>query len=98
MDEGIPTGDDLVALLAALASPHRLRVVAALAGGRNYVSQLARERAIRRARFGRARGAGCRRLGGRDGWRAVYRACGRRLGSARLRVRRARDKRNGARK
>lgn len=31
-------------MLAALASPHRLRIVAALAsGGRNYVSQLARE-------------------------------------------------------
>ncbi len=31
-------------MLAALASPHRLRIIAALAsGGRNYVSQLARE-------------------------------------------------------
>ena len=31
-------------MLAALANPHRLRIVAALAtGGRNYVSQLARE-------------------------------------------------------
>jgi DNA-binding transcriptional ArsR family regulator len=49
MDEGIPTGDELVALLAALASPHRLRVVAALAGGRNYVSQLARDLGISRA-------------------------------------------------
>jgi DNA-binding transcriptional ArsR family regulator len=49
MDEGIPTGDDLVALLAALASPHRMRVVAALAGGRNYVSQLARDLNISRA-------------------------------------------------
>ncbi len=29
--------------LAAMASPHRLRIVAALAGGRNYVSQLARD-------------------------------------------------------
>lgn len=38
-----PTGDDLLLLLAALANPHRLRVLAALAGGRNYVSQLARE-------------------------------------------------------
>lgn len=37
-------GDRLLAALAALASPHRLRIVAALAhGGRNYVSQLARE-------------------------------------------------------
>ena len=37
-------GDQLLAMLAALASPHRLRIIAALkAGGRNYVSQLARE-------------------------------------------------------
>ena len=36
-------------MLAALASPHRLRIVAALAaGGRNYVSQLARELGISR--------------------------------------------------
>jgi DNA-binding transcriptional ArsR family regulator len=37
------TGDDVLKVLAALANPHRLRVIAALAGGRNYVSQLARE-------------------------------------------------------
>ena len=37
------TGDDLLLTLAALANPHRLRVLAALSGGRNYVSQLARE-------------------------------------------------------
>ena len=49
MNEGIPTGDDLVVLLAALASPHRMRVVAALADGRNYVSQLARDLGISRA-------------------------------------------------
>src|ERR1700753_1150339 len=37
-------GDRLLAALAALANPHRLRIVAALtANGRNYVSQLARE-------------------------------------------------------
>jgi DNA-binding transcriptional ArsR family regulator len=37
-------GDKLLAILAALANPHRLRIVAALAtGGRNYVSQLARD-------------------------------------------------------
>src|SRR4051812_39085527 len=36
-------GDELLAALSALANPHRLRIVAALAGGRNYVSQLARE-------------------------------------------------------
>lgn len=37
------SGDDLLQVLAALANPHRLRVLAALTGGRNYVSQLARE-------------------------------------------------------
>ena len=42
-------GDQLLAILAALANPHRMRVVAALAvGGRNYVSQLAREIGISR--------------------------------------------------
>jgi len=42
-------GDHLLAALAALANPHRMRVVAALAsGGRNYVSQLAREIGISR--------------------------------------------------
>ena len=42
-------GDQLLAALAALSNPHRLRVVAALAaGGRNYVSQLARELNISR--------------------------------------------------
>jgi DNA-binding transcriptional ArsR family regulator len=44
-----PDGDRLLSMLAALASPHRLRIVAALAmGGRNYVSQLARELGISR--------------------------------------------------
>jgi len=39
----------LLATLAALASPHRLRIVAVLhASGRNYVSQLAREVGISR--------------------------------------------------
>jgi DNA-binding transcriptional ArsR family regulator len=43
------TGDKLLAALAALANPHRLRIVAALTkGGRNYVSQLAREVGISR--------------------------------------------------
>ena len=37
------SGNDLLRALAALANPHRLRIVAALAGGRNYVSRLARE-------------------------------------------------------
>jgi predicted transcriptional regulator len=43
------TGDDLLRVLATLANPHRLRVVAALAEERNYVSQLARELGISRA-------------------------------------------------
>jgi DNA-binding transcriptional ArsR family regulator len=44
-----PTGDQLLAILAALANPHRLRIVAALASsGRDYVSQLAREIGISR--------------------------------------------------
>jgi DNA-binding transcriptional ArsR family regulator len=41
-------GDDLVAMLAALASPIRLRIVAQLARGRDYVSHLAREIGISR--------------------------------------------------
>ncbi len=48
-DESPPSGDRLLAMLAALASPHRLRIIAALqAGGRNYISQLARELGISR--------------------------------------------------
>jgi predicted transcriptional regulator len=43
------TGDDLVRVLATLANPHRLRIVAALAAERNYVSQLARELGMSRA-------------------------------------------------
>src|SRR5471032_1392347 len=44
-----PTGDQLLAMLAALSNPHRLRIIAALqASGRNYVSQLARELGISR--------------------------------------------------
>lgn len=43
------TGDELLRVLATLANPHRLRVVAALTGERNYVSQLARELGISRA-------------------------------------------------
>jgi predicted transcriptional regulator len=43
------SGDALLAMLAALANPHRLRIIAALtSGGRNYVSQLAREIGISR--------------------------------------------------
>ncbi|NHZ37461.1 helix-turn-helix transcriptional regulator [Massilia sp. CCM 8692] len=42
-------GDQLLAILSALANPHRLRIIAALsAGGRNYVSQLARDLGISR--------------------------------------------------
>ena len=43
------TGDALLRVLATLANPHRLRVVAALADQRNYVSRLARELGISRA-------------------------------------------------
>ncbi len=43
------TGDALLQVLATLANPHRLRVVAALAEERNYVSRLARELGISRA-------------------------------------------------
>ena len=39
----------MLAILAALANPHRLRIIAALsAGGRDYVSRLAREIGISR--------------------------------------------------
>lgn len=41
-------GDRLVQVLATLANPHRLRVVAALVKQRKYVSQLARELGISR--------------------------------------------------
>jgi len=43
------TGNELLRLLATLANPHRLRIVAALAEERNYVSQLARQLGISRA-------------------------------------------------
>ena len=43
-----PTGDELVAMLAALANPLRVQIVARLAGGRDYVSHLAREIGISR--------------------------------------------------
>ena len=38
-----PTGDELARILAALANPHRLRIVATLAKGSVHVSQLARD-------------------------------------------------------
>lgn len=37
------TGDELARILAALANPHRLRIVAALAQGSVHVSELARQ-------------------------------------------------------
>jgi predicted transcriptional regulator len=43
------TGDGLLQVLATLANPHRLRIVAALTGERNYVSRLARDLGISRA-------------------------------------------------
>jgi len=46
-DQG-PDGDELLAILAALANPHRLRILAALAEGREYVSRLARRMGISR--------------------------------------------------
>ena len=36
-------GDEFLALVDGLSNPQRLRIVAALAAGRNYVSQLARD-------------------------------------------------------
>ena len=51
IDKGVKSlnGSQLLAALSALAMPHRLRIIAALAsGGRNYVSQLAREVGISR--------------------------------------------------
>ena len=38
-----PNGDELVEVFAALANPLRVRILAVLAGGRDYVSHLARE-------------------------------------------------------
>ena len=43
-----PTGDELVEMLAALGNPIRLRIIARLAAGRDYVSHLAREIGISR--------------------------------------------------
>ncbi|MFC4909304.1 ArsR/SmtB family transcription factor [Actinomadura gamaensis] len=42
------TGDELLRVLAALDNPHRLRILAALADERDYVSNLARELGISR--------------------------------------------------
>ncbi len=43
MDSEDLTGAQLLAAFAALANPHRLRIIAALADGRQYVSLLARQ-------------------------------------------------------
>ena len=43
-----PTGDELVGMLSALANPIRLRIIATLTGGRDYVSHLAREIGVSR--------------------------------------------------
>jgi DNA-binding transcriptional ArsR family regulator len=48
MNASKPTGDELVGMLAALANPLRLRIVATLAAGRDYVSHLAREIGVSR--------------------------------------------------
>ncbi len=44
----IQSGDELLRALSALSNPHRLRIIGALAEGRNYVSELARELGISR--------------------------------------------------
>lgn len=41
-------GDPLLTALLAMANPHRLRILAALSTGSNYVSQLARDLGISR--------------------------------------------------
>ncbi|GAB3238598.1 winged helix-turn-helix domain-containing protein [Glycomyces halotolerans] len=43
MDSEDLTGAELLNALAALANPHRLRIIGALADGRQYVSLLARQ-------------------------------------------------------
>ena len=43
-----PTSSDLLKKISALANPHRLQILAALADKANYVSQLAREIGISR--------------------------------------------------
>lgn len=49
MTGAMSTGDELLQVLATLANPHRMRVIAALVRERNYVSRLARELGISRA-------------------------------------------------
>ena len=48
-DADLPyAGDDLVRALSALSNPHRLRILALLAGGRVHVSELARRLGLSR--------------------------------------------------
>jgi predicted transcriptional regulator len=49
MDNEGMTGDGLLRILATLANPHRIKIVAALTRERSYVSQLARQLGISRA-------------------------------------------------
>jgi len=49
MDNEDMTGDGLLRILATLANPHRIKIVAALTRERRYVSQLARQLGISRA-------------------------------------------------
>ena len=49
LQTGELAGDALLQVLATLANPHRMRIVAALAEERNYVSRLARDLGISRA-------------------------------------------------
>jgi len=44
----LPSGDDLIKMLEALANPHRLQIIALLTDRRIHVSQLAREAMISR--------------------------------------------------
>ncbi|MGA7669425.1 MAG: winged helix-turn-helix domain-containing protein [Nitrolancea sp.] len=43
MDGSTLSGDELLQVLNAMANPHRLRILARLSAGRDYVSHLARE-------------------------------------------------------
>jgi predicted transcriptional regulator len=43
VSDRLPTGAELARILAALSNPHRLKIVATLAGRSVHVSQLARE-------------------------------------------------------
>lgn len=49
MESADLSGDELVTVLSTLSNPHRIRIIAALVGGRDYVSRLARRLNISRA-------------------------------------------------